>query len=72
MKHYNMKVKDFLKQRVAKNTLKKPRNIKLQQPPDFYMGYCPNCPMGVHSKMKYCIECGQRLDWRIDNENNGG
>lgn len=27
------------------------------------VGKCPNCGCGVNSMMKFCDECGQRLDW---------
>lgn len=27
------------------------------------IGECPNCGCGVNSMMKFCDECGQRLDW---------
>lgn len=27
------------------------------------VGKCPNCGCDVNSMMKFCDECGQRLDW---------
>ena len=27
------------------------------------VGECPNCGCGVSNRMRFCDECGQRLDW---------
>ena len=26
--------------------------------------FCPNCVVGIGPRENYCINCGQRLDWR--------
>lgn len=50
-----------------RDTAKKP--IKTKELKDFngnvykVVGKCPNCGCGVNSMMKFCDECGQRLDW---------
>ena len=31
-------------------------------------GTCPNCRGSVYEEQNYCERCGQRLDWRKDNE----
>lgn len=28
-------------------------------------GKCPKCGKDVDSKMKYCSECGQHLNWKV-------
>lgn len=50
-----------------RDTAKKP--IKTKGLKDFngnvykVIGECPNCGCVVSSMMKFCDECGQRLDW---------
>lgn len=51
-----------------RDTAKKP--IKTKGLKDFHgniykvVGKCPNCGCGVSNRMRFCDECGQRLDWR--------
>ena len=34
------------------------------------VGFCPCCGEGTNEEMKFCSECGQKLDWRTGyNEN---
>ena len=53
-----------LKERDTAKKLVKTRKLK-----DFngnvcrVFGECPNCGCDVNSMMKFCDECGQRLDW---------
>ena len=50
-----------------RDTAKKP--IKTKGLKDFHgniyklVGKCPNCGCGVSHRMRFCDECGQRLDW---------
>lgn len=50
-----------------RDTAKKP--IKTKELKDFHgniykvVGECPNCGCGVSNRMRFCDECGQRLDW---------
>lgn len=50
-----------------RDTAKKP--IKTKELKDFnentykVIGECPNCDCCVDGMMKFCDECGQRLDW---------
>ena len=50
-----------------RDTAKKP--IKTKGLKDFngniykVVGKCPNCGCGVSNRMRFCDECGQRLDW---------
>lgn len=50
-----------------RDTAKKP--IKTKGLKDFngnvykVVGECPNCGCGVSNRMRFCDECGQRLDW---------
>lgn len=50
-----------------RDTAKKP--IKTKGLKDFHgniykvVGKCPNCGCGVSNRMRFCDECGQRLDW---------
>lgn len=50
-----------------RDTAKKP--IKTKGLKDFngniykLVGECPNCGCGVNNRMRFCDECGQRLDW---------
>ncbi len=50
-----------------RDTAKKP--IKTKGLKDFHgniykvVGECPNCGCGVSNRMRFCDECGQRLDW---------
>lgn len=53
-----------LKERDTAKKLVKTRKLK-----DFngnvcrVFGECPNCGCDVNSMMKFCDDCGQRLDW---------
>lgn len=29
----------------------------------FRIGYCPRCKEGLSEEFKYCLECGQAIDW---------
>lgn len=50
-----------------RDTAKKP--IKTKGLKDFHgniykvVGKCPNCGCDVSNRMRFCDECGQRLDW---------
>ena len=50
-----------------RDTAKKP--IKTKGLKDFngniykVVGKCPNCGCGVSNRLRFCDECGQRLDW---------
>lgn len=58
---------DKWEQLKERDTAKRP--IKIKELKDFngnvykVVGKCPNCGCGVNSMMKFCDECGQRLDW---------
>ena len=64
-----MKALDMLRELVDKATPKRPRPLFLP------MAYIPHkCPVcwtwvnGTKYKHKYCPYCGQRIDWRNDDE----
>lgn len=58
---------DKWEQLKERDTAKRP--IKIKGLKDFngnaykVIGECPNCGCVVSSMMKFCDECGQRLDW---------
>lgn len=58
---------DKWEQLKERDTAKKP--IKTKGLKDFHgniykvVGKCPNCGCGVSNRMRFCDECGQRLDW---------
>lgn len=35
---------------------------------DMGYGYCPLCEQGVDDAYLFCYQCGQRLDWEVENE----
>ncbi len=57
----NFTFKSILEAR-EKQIAKKP----IPHPSDGKMNYCPNCGSyyGTLTGMLYCIECGQKLDWK--------
>ncbi len=66
---------ETLQKLVDKATLKKPLNIKDENLKEvggksrygsFITGSCPKCKRDVQLGMKYCPECGQTLDWMVE------
>ena len=49
----------------TKNKTKKakPTNIHETEHKQSYWGKCPTCGELVSSNLKYCLKCGQALDW---------
>lgn len=37
---------------------------------EWITGTCPKCKKDVQSGMNYCPNCGQAIDWRVEDENN--
>lgn len=54
-----------LRELVEKATPKKVVNVKSVEDWDvlFIAGECPVCGSWLNDEMKYCPECGQRLEW---------
>lgn len=60
---------DRLKELQERDTAKKPESVMCHK--DFsgkvykITGQCPVCQNEVYSKMKFCDQCGQELDWKM-------
>lgn len=48
---------------LEKQIPKRPEEKMCLQAAELYVGKCPNCESGMNSKMNYCDNCGQKIDW---------
>lgn len=54
---------------LEKQIPKKPKEIRYFRICNYYAGLCPICNGGANSEFQYCGDCGQRLDWSVEDEN---
>lgn len=48
-----------------KQVPKRPKGMHLVKDcMDLFIGYCPSCEEGSNSEINYCMNCGQKLDWK--------
>lgn len=61
--------KDYLISLVERDT---PKKVELRTAYGFEFPICPSCKIELNEYCKYankfCKECGQRLEWEIENE----
>ena len=51
---------------LEKQIPKKPKEIRYFRMCNYYAGLCPVCNGGANSEIQYCGDCGQRLDWSVE------
>ncbi len=55
-----------LEEMLEKHTAKKPKKIKLRQGTQWLCPACGNTVAGLGADLLYCNECGQRMDWSLE------
>lgn len=51
---------------LEKQIPKKPKDIRYFGMAGHHIGLCPVCNDGANSEFQYCGDCGQRLDWSVE------
>lgn len=51
---------------LEKQISKKPKEIRYFRAYNSYAGLCPVCNGGANSEFQYCGDCGQKLDWSVE------
>ena len=51
---------------LEKQIPKKPEEIRYFKICNYYAGLCPVCSGGTNSEFQYCGDCGQKLDWSVE------
>ena len=45
---------------------KKPTDVRYFGEAGYYIGLCPCCNSGNNSEYQYCGDCGQAIDWKVE------
>ena len=59
-------VKDMTIEALEKQIPKKPEEIRYFRSYNSHAGLCLVCSGGANSEFQYCGDCGQRLDWSVE------
>lgn len=51
---------------LEKQISKKPKDIRYFGMAGHHIGLCPVCNDGANSEFQYCGDCGQKLDWSVE------